>query len=173
MQYAALMCEKCGSWYNSSATLAVHRATHHHTTRFQCDQCDRTFGFRCFLEKHIRVDHQHERLSCQLCDKTFKYSQDLKIDLCIHQTKEHPDNKSVGKLKPIYICEHCGKEFITKGNLTAHSYIHEEVYRFACQLCSQSFKQYAGLRHHMINAHKLTKVPVSAEDCVENVQPLS
>uniref|UniRef100_A0A182SYR4 C2H2-type domain-containing protein n=1 Tax=Anopheles maculatus TaxID=74869 RepID=A0A182SYR4_9DIPT len=140
--------------------------------QFKCDICEREFATKAPMLRHMKVHEIGREMACVVCGAVYY----KKVDLEIHQSKVHPRHESVaGKVKPIYSCEQCGKEFIKKSNLKAHSYIHEEAYRFPCKLCSQSFKQHAGLRNHMINSHKQTnQVPTATAeqiDRIENMQP--
>lgn len=91
-------------------------------------------------------------MKCVACDKIFY----KKIDLVIHQTKEHPNHPMIGRTVKIHTCPVCGQEFTKKSNLKSHSYIHGDEFKFACDLCEdQKFKQHAGLRHHLTHFHKL------------------
>ncbi|XP_035916576.1 zinc finger protein 2 isoform X1 [Anopheles stephensi] len=164
-------CDVCGKEFRFENSLRVHKRLHSGVKQFKCDICEREFATKAPMLRHMKVHNNGREMACVVCGMVYY----KKVDLEIHQSKEHSHHESVaGKVKPIYSCEQCGKEFIKKSNLKAHSYIHEEVYRFACKLCNQSFKQHAGLRNHMINNHQQTaQVPATAAliDRIENVQP--
>uniref|UniRef100_A0A182RBR3 C2H2-type domain-containing protein n=1 Tax=Anopheles funestus TaxID=62324 RepID=A0A182RBR3_ANOFN len=163
------MCDTCGKQFRFANSLRVHKRLHTGVKQFKCDICKREFSTKAPLLRHKKIHDSGREMACVVCGMVYY----KKVDLEIHQSKEHPDHASVGKVKPIYSCERCGKEFTKKSNLKAHSYTHEEVYRFSCKLCNQSFKQHAGLRNHIVNNHKPAKVPTSAEliDRIENLQP--
>uniref|UniRef100_A0AAG5CVL2 C2H2-type domain-containing protein n=1 Tax=Anopheles atroparvus TaxID=41427 RepID=A0AAG5CVL2_ANOAO len=146
-------CDLCGKKFRFNNSLRVHKRLHVGVKQFKCDICEREFSTKAPMLRHMKVHNSDKKLSCVVCGAVFY----KKVDLAIHESKEHPKHDLLGKETTIYKCDHCGKEFIKKSNLKAHSYIHEEVYRFPCQLCSQSFKQHAGLRAHLINGHKQTK----------------
>ncbi|XP_050079138.1 zinc finger protein 845-like [Anopheles maculipalpis] len=165
-------CDVCGNGFRFENSLRVHKRLHSGVKQFRCDICAREFATKAPMLRHMKVHENGKEMACSVCGMVYY----KKVDLEIHQSKEHPNHESMaGKVKPIYSCEQCGKEFTKKSNLKAHSYTHEEVYRFTCKLCSQSFKQHAGLRNHMINNHKQTSQVSTATaeliDRIENVQP--
>ena len=51
-----------------------------------------------------------------------------------------------------YVCTVCGKQFTRKGNLTAHSNIHNRETVYSCSLCEKRFSSWSGLCKHM-NIH--------------------
>uniref|UniRef100_A0A182NV41 C2H2-type domain-containing protein n=1 Tax=Anopheles dirus TaxID=7168 RepID=A0A182NV41_9DIPT len=159
-------CDICGKQFRFQNSLHVHKRLHLGIKEFKCSVCEREFSTKAPLLRHMKVHEDGRKQECTACGEVFY----KKVDLVIHQSREHPGHGSKGKLQPIYTCEHCGKEFIKKSNLKVHTYIHEEVYRFQCKFCSQSFKQHAGLRNHMIKFHQQEKGTVANEPPGEQVE---
>ena len=50
-------------------------------------------------------------------------------------------------------CEHCGKAFSSKSNLTAHRKIHSGERPFECAVCQKRFRQKAHLQNHGVKRH--------------------
>ncbi|XP_053665941.1 zinc finger protein ZFP2-like [Anopheles marshallii] len=151
-------CDVCGKDFRYENSLRVHKRLHTGMKKFKCDVCEREFSTKAPMLRHMKVHESGREMACVVCGLVYY----KKVDLEIHQSKEHPDHASVGKVKPILRCDKCGKEFTKKSNLKAHSYTHEEVYRFPCTQCSQSFKQRAGLLNHTNVYHRATVVPATA-----------
>ncbi|XP_052893435.1 zinc finger protein 62 homolog [Anopheles moucheti] len=151
-------CDVCGKDFRYENSLRVHKRLHTGVKKFKCDVCEREFSTKAPMLRHMKVHESGREMACVVCGLVYY----KKVDLEIHQSKKHPDHASVGKVKPILRCDKCGKEFTKKSNLKAHSYTHEEVYRFPCKQCSQSFKQRAGLLNHTTVYHRETIVPATA-----------
>ncbi|XP_058056871.1 zinc finger protein 30 homolog [Anopheles bellator] len=144
----------CGKRFRFENSLRVHKRLHGGEKLFACSVCDRKFATKAPMLRHMHNVHKNgKQMSCAVCNVVFY----KKVDLVVHQSKEHPNHVLVGKVSRVYSCEHCGKEFIKKSNLKTHSYIHEDIYRYSCKVCLENFKQYAGLRNHMISTHRQTK----------------
>ncbi|ETN60181.1 hypothetical protein AND_008185 [Anopheles darlingi] len=151
-------CVECGKSFRYENSLRVHKRLHADAKLYECEICQRKFATKFPMVRHMKVHSRQKELNCEVCQSVFF----KKRDLIVHQTKEHSSERPIDKIAPIYSCDICGKEFVKKCNLKMHSYIHEEVFRFGCKLCNQGFKQYAGLRNHMLRAH-----PESAQKEVE------
>ena len=52
-----------------------------------------------------------------------------------------------------YVCEHCGKEFLTVSNYKAHQTVHSDERPFKCGICQKAFKSKAMLNAHTLNIH--------------------
>jgi len=58
---------------------------------------------------------------------------------------------SDGKVQSVYICDYkdCRQEFMRKGNLLDHAYMHAGIRPFSCPNCDKNFTQKSNLKKHM------------------------
>jgi len=56
-----------------------------------------------------------------------------------------------------YMCEHCSRSFVTKGDLNKHSRRHTGSTPYQCQLCQKKFTDISALYRHSNNIHQSVK----------------
>lgn len=73
--------------------------------------------------------------SCPHCDKR---PVNLREHIRAVHTKERP-----------FICEQCGKCFVSKGALKEHQVVHNDDFPFLCSQCPKKFKKKRQLKNHI------------------------
>ncbi|KAI5635389.1 zinc-finger double domain-containing protein [Phthorimaea operculella] len=79
-----------------------------------------------------------EELTCDICGSVFNSLPGLRVHKKIHDTNR----------KKEHICDTCGKQYYTKGELTSHLPTHNES-NHICKLCDKEFKTKNHLRKHV------------------------
>ena len=81
---------------------------------------------------------------CTICRKSFKNSSYLKLHMLLHSQKHWE-----------YLCEFCGKSFVTLTLFKAHEKSHRTERTFVCEVegCHASFKNRSALNFHMKRKH--------------------
>ncbi|XP_055682139.1 zinc finger protein 493-like [Lutzomyia longipalpis] len=135
-----------------------------------CQICSKTYTRKYMLTLHMREKHSTEELpfACQSCPKRFVTAQKLKVHEVSHLPKEekliHPcphceklygsiqnveiHIRAVHKNEKPFICEECGKSFVTKGALKEHHISHTDERSFQCSHCPKKYKSLPRLKMH-------------------------
>lgn len=84
------------------------------------------------------------------CHKSFRNEADLETHNNAHLTQK--------RLKTIYICRKCNREFKTKQGIKEHTYTHSIKKLFKCPepLCGKAFRQSSQLCNHK-KIHRMTQ----------------
>ena len=80
---------------------------------YRCTVCDKVFPIKHYLMQHISNKHRPRRFRCARCQRDFSQQYEL---------RKHQLGRCQGRpdfMKP-HECEHCGRKFTLKGNLTKH-----------------------------------------------------
>uniref|UniRef100_A0A6B2EJJ3 Putative zn finger n=1 Tax=Phlebotomus kandelakii TaxID=1109342 RepID=A0A6B2EJJ3_9DIPT len=108
--------------------------------RFVCSKCPKRFVDKTRLKCH-EITHipKTERciIPCPQCDRKLSSKNSLRI----HLRNIHIGEKS-------FICEECGKAFVSAGALKEHKISHSEDRSFQCSICSKKFKNQPQLNRH-------------------------
>lgn len=138
---AWLVCEYCGSSFNSSRNLRRHMIKHKAT--YQCDLCSKHFRCKDRIRSHIETRHLKLcRFTCQFCSKNFAVLQNLKSHLkSIHQPHQ-------------FSCTYCNKTFANSTNRNRHvQAIHTKPSNFVCNQCGADYTSKTSLEYHQLASH--------------------
>ena len=144
-QNSSHLCQSCQINFQSKQLLVNHLKTIHFDPRpYQCDFCSKKFKTRASLQKHSTKNHQNtlQTHQCDLCPKKFI----KKIYLTNHKFKFHNLNKS-------FMCNLCGKRFLTENSLKTHISTHENPVCFQCEVCQKEFHRKDRYDNH-VKIHK-------------------
>jgi len=110
-----------------------------------CKVCGKLFKSISAYEKHESTHlplEERKTFPCLLCNKKFLWEKHLQI----HVNAIHIGKKS-------FICEECGKGYLTLNSLNTHKIVHSDDKPFKCSKCEKTFKRMAALKEHLRNTH--------------------
>lgn len=131
MDFTMTTCKLCGVDIPDYAHLKLHLKAEH--DKF----IDCTYG-ECVLPYKLSKDEY----CCQICGKRYE------MFLSLHRHM----NEHYGQ----YICENCGKNFVTLHRMVNHARTHERG-MFPCRQCKETFPSYAAMYAHVSKVHKCNK----------------
>ncbi len=142
--------ERCPECNGTFIDLKSHRARHKATRNHVCDICNKTYLYRGDLNTH-KLTHTEEkdRKTCPVCNAK---CYDLKRHI-----KRHNAVKS-------FLCNSCGKSFLTKFELNTHQLMHTGENKATCPIC---YGKYSALAEHMQghqSNRKLFSCPVCSKE---------
>lgn len=125
-------------------------------TTVKCLICREIFPNYRECNAHAIKKHGQE-FKCSKCDKRFKARRYL-----LNHVKRH----DLQQLK--HVCDICGKRFLHPSDLTEHTTVHSDEYKFPCKWlgCDRKFKFKKDLNKHFIRAHTAT-AQFQCEHCVQ------
>ncbi|XP_045781718.1 zinc finger protein 287-like isoform X5 [Maniola jurtina] len=130
MDIATTTCRLCGVQINDYSTLKAHLCDHGKVL-------DDTYGESVLPYKLSKDEH-----CCQICGK--RYEMFLSLHKHMNDHYEH------------FICETCGKAFVTMQRMLNHSRTHERG-DFPCKRCGEILTSYASLYAHIAKVHRFNK----------------
>ncbi|CRL07559.1 CLUMA_CG020524, isoform A [Clunio marinus] len=154
---APYSCEVCQKKFIDWSLLEKHQKIHEGLFDFTCKYCDKRFVLRKVYNQHLRKVHKATKeeiavmknsdLTCIECNKVFKTS---------HSMKEHKawEHGTVDK----FICDICGKSFMSRIKLTSHQKYHQEEKMKLCKICPSTFTEEKGLKTHLRRVHKINEI---------------
>ena len=145
------MCPDCGKYYNNKYYLTTHRRYAHDDEIHICDLCSRDVKGAAMLRLHKRRFHK-EKQTCSHCGVVVK------------KMKEHMLTKHTNNDEKRFICQECGKGFITKYKLQCHVNIHSDQKPFVCRLSNNCGKAYADAGNRLKHEQNLCKLRAPHED---------
>ena len=140
-QNSSHFCQSCHINFQSKQLLVNHLKTIHFDPKpFLCDFCPKKFKTSASLKKHSTKNHQNtlQTHQCDLCPKKFI----KKIYLTNHKFKFHNLDKS-------FMCNLCGKMFLTETSLKTHLSTHENPLHFQCEVCNKEFHRKDKYENHV------------------------
>lgn len=110
------------------------------TLDFSCTKCAKRFVSKRSLKLHDIVhlpDDLKKIHSCPSCENKFQTISNLNIHFRAVHTEERP-----------FVCEECGKSFVSVGGLNQHKVTHATDRPCQCPHCPKTFKDAMHLRKH-------------------------
>ncbi|KAK2582824.1 hypothetical protein KPH14_008910 [Odynerus spinipes] len=128
------ICPFCNKQFGSEQNVERHVMAVHQR-QFKCDMCKRSYNTQTALDMHKVIHRPDYFFECSTCHVKYKSEGGLKR----HQLRVHDKNC------PIYVCEHCGRSYKLKIDLTNHI---KKVHPFELQICRYCGKEVADVKGH-------------------------
>lgn len=121
-------CQNCGKPFKVESECHEHQQEHGAPTSkpFTCGICFKRFKFEDLLKQHMASHGKAELRQCRTCG--FKVNS---VNLVEH-LKQHSKKR--------YICEVCGKAYISDKRLQIHFRLHTGEKPFQCNTCEKAFR---------------------------------
>ncbi|CAG4969580.1 unnamed protein product [Colias eurytheme] len=149
-----VQCKECGNIFVHTSGLKTHIRAVHKAIAYlhKCDVCGKSYKRRSALFTHKQT-HTQTGAYCASCDLTFKTQSTLIQHLKMSSKHVSDDLKR-------FICDECGKKFLTKASLVSHiDFDHLKNRKYSCDKCSKVFKYKNGLKSHMLHVHENVRPP--------------
>ncbi|KAL0124434.1 hypothetical protein PUN28_006340 [Cardiocondyla obscurior] len=173
-------CPFCDKYFDNEKKVERH-VRYVHRKPYQCDKCKKACYTPLALETHKRIHQPDYFFECEICHVKYKSEDGLKR----HSIRIHSEHG------PRFVCEHCGRNYKLKFDLTHHikkthllelqicrfcgkkvkDVKHHEwrhrkrngeiKYEYSCHLCRKKFQYRSRLDHHLI----LHKKGFKCNDC--------
>uniref|UniRef100_A0A8D8T5W6 Zinc finger protein 26 n=1 Tax=Cacopsylla melanoneura TaxID=428564 RepID=A0A8D8T5W6_9HEMI len=149
-------CDLCQERFTKKHAIREHMFSHTNERPYSCDFCQKTFLLKRRLHLHIRRVHilklannSKKIFSCITCQKQYRCKQSLRTHVLSHLDAVTP-----------YICQLCGKQYSSRGNMNRHIAVwHEQKnteknkQRVQCEVCGKSYSQPRHLHRHFSITH--------------------
>ncbi|KAJ1365213.1 hypothetical protein KIN20_025452 [Parelaphostrongylus tenuis] len=155
---------QCDKQFTLESSLRRHICDVHRDERdLTCEECGRKFTRLSVLQRHKQAIHGSHRFMCPYegCEHPgYKYSQSLNEHIRSVHTHVRP-----------YVCETCGKAFVSRKSLRQHSLTHlsenafQERRYIICEECGGKFGNRCGLRRHKQAVHENHRFMCPYEGC--------
>ena len=182
------LCEECGKSFKKKFCLKRHvDRVHAKIKNYICPHCQKGFFLNENLKKHIKNMHKKAReFKCPHCQVVFLEKAHLKthvqlehadasrdcseshvLDDSLETEDEGDQDQEVAPKR--FLCEECGKDFISKCNLKKHNlYVHLKARPVQCPLCPMTFTCKYYLRKHLLtvdHGNKEKESPILCQHC--------
>ncbi|XP_077267819.1 uncharacterized protein LOC143900399 isoform X5 [Temnothorax americanus] len=126
-------CPFCDKHFNNAKKVERH-VRYVHRKPYQCDKCKRACYTPRALEEHKRIHRPDYFFECEICHVKYKSGDGLKR----HYVRIHSDHE------PRFVCEHCGRSYKLKIDLTHHMKRTHILELQICRFCGKKVKDVKG-----------------------------
>lgn len=117
----AFTCNVCGKNLSTKNSLASHYRLHTREKPFMCTLCGKRFAKKFNLDVHYNIHTGAKPYVCALCPKSFADPSAFRRHEWVHTRKSQ---QTACNSKYRFSCNTCGKSFLSKPSLSAHSQLH-------------------------------------------------
>lgn len=132
-------CDICSKMFIHKSHLTVHRKNHLNEFEFFCKECDKGFVSKSLYKNHVNVEHLKMFHVCDQCGAQIK---------SLSALKEHKLTHDPSRKQRSFVCETCGKDYLTIRNLRAHIKTHTEI-KYLCNICGKKLSGKSVLETHL------------------------
>lgn len=136
-------CPFCEKHFDNAKKVENH-VTYVHRKPYKCDMCKRACHTARALEEHKMIHRPDYFFECKICHVKYKSEDSLKR----HNMRTHSDYESK------YVCEHCGRSYKLKIDLTHHM---KRSHASELQICRFCGKEVKNVKGHEWRHQKRTK----------------
>lgn len=149
------VCPECPILLKSEAEVQKHVKKAHKAGVHTCRDCGRTFPRASSFEAHSQM---HAVRTCRVCEAQFanracyrEHRAQCEPDAKPNKGLVRRDQRSNIRDPAVYICDHCGKTYLSRPQLKNHIlWIHMNVRPHQCQWCGKRFYTSARLLEHSV-----------------------
>lgn len=110
----------------------------------KCDICGSMFKSHIHVQQHKQRTHVESPVVCDICGAMCKNKHALNS----HKRRHDEKNKK-------FVCNHCGKAFLTGLLLKMHIRTHTKEKPYKCPLCNYKCAIKQNIQKHAVNVHKM------------------
>ena len=137
-------CLYCGKYFKLLYYLDRHLVKHTGEKKYQCDECPQLFAYKQDIPRHKKT-HRIDRVLLKCSDPSCEKSFTTKHALTVHE-ESHGEN---------FVCDHCGKSFVTKQRLKTHTVkVHTKEFSLFCDKCGKGYLDKERNRSFRIHTEK-------------------
>ncbi|TRY78529.1 hypothetical protein TCAL_08109 [Tigriopus californicus] len=151
-------CSKCSRSFEYPQNFVNHMKQHDTEDNgpirkdYKCKHCQQLFPSKSTLSYHV-AKHVQSEFSCHRCPKKFKSDKGLKYHMNVHDGVHD------------YLCDDCGRGFITRQKLLQHRRAkHTFEKPYVCDTCGEGFTRSDKMNLHKRRAHTGEK-PYNCDQC--------
>ncbi|XP_053384658.1 zinc finger protein 665-like [Mercenaria mercenaria] len=131
-------CDKCSCSYYFMHQLTNHLKIHdENSIKYKCTVCSREYVNKSHWKEHVKLHDGSNFVQCDQCGKSYNSKKSLNL----HKSSTHVDERK-------FICQVCGKAFLTKHHLKNHLITHDDERNYKCRFCDATFKKNDVLKMH-------------------------
>lgn len=133
------ICDLCSKFFTEKGNLRKHMFIHTGERPYKCKICEKSFYHSSYLKIHHRSHTDVKPYPCTLCDNVYRRRNSLVQHM----------HKHSGTSAKSFICDTCGRAFVSGDLMRIHMRQHTGDRPFGCLKCGNTFTSNSSLKQHM------------------------